>query len=165
MTYAIAPTLPGGLNIDKSTGVISGKPDVASPQTHYVVTASDGATQVSATVILAVVPTLAPSPQSRDVTVDTAISPTQVLTASGFTQPVTYTVVPALPAGVSMDPSSGVISGKTAHALAATDYVITATDGVFQATTTFSLRVSPTLTPETQPLKGTVNAALVPRAP
>jgi hypothetical protein len=40
-TWSINPELPAGLNFDTSTGIISGAPEVESPETIYTVTASN----------------------------------------------------------------------------------------------------------------------------
>lgn len=63
--------------------------------------------------------------------------------ASGFDLPVSYSVTPSLPAGMSLDAATGVVSGTPASAQATTPYTVTAAsaDGN-SATTTWSLRVS-----------------------
>lgn len=54
VTWAINPALPAGLAFDTASGTISGTPTAASPQTNYVVTASnsggDGSTTLTITV-------------------------------------------------------------------------------------------------------------------
>lgn len=63
--------------------------------------------------------------------------------ASGFDLPVSYSVAPALPAGMSLDAATGVVSGTPAGAQATTPYTVTAASGDGNsATTTWSLRVS-----------------------
>jgi hypothetical protein len=42
-TYSVSPTLPAGLRLDTSTGIISGTPIAVSPAVAYVVTAANAA--------------------------------------------------------------------------------------------------------------------------
>jgi Ca2+-binding RTX toxin-like protein len=49
-SFAVAPALPPGLGIDSGTGVISGTPTAASPDTAYTVTMTDLAGAATATV-------------------------------------------------------------------------------------------------------------------
>jgi hypothetical protein len=55
LSYAVVPPLPAGLNLDTTTGVISGTPSVVAAQRNYTVTASNSeghaTTAVSITVI------------------------------------------------------------------------------------------------------------------
>ena len=56
-----------------------------------------------------------------------AITATRAYTATGFTGAVSYVASPALPAGLTLNPTTGVISGAPAAVQAATAYTITAT--------------------------------------
>ncbi len=58
---------------------------------------------------------------------------------------------PDAPLGRLSGQETGVFSGTPEVASLKTDYVITATDGVFTASATISLTVTPTVTPESQP--------------
>ena len=60
-----------------------------------------------------------------------------MLTASGFDLPVTYAATPALPAGLTLDPATGTVSGTPSLESPATAYTITASssDGAAAATT------------------------------
>ena len=75
-------------------------------------------------------------------TVGTAVSVSAPTTEDGET-PITYAISPALPAGVTLDPSTGGISGTPTATDDATDYTLTATDdNGIEATTTFSAFVA-----------------------
>jgi len=53
-SYSVAPTLPSGLALNASTGVVSGTATVVSPTTTYTVTASNPAGSVTASLVLSV---------------------------------------------------------------------------------------------------------------
>ncbi len=77
-----------------------------------------------------------------------------------------YSVSPALPAGLSLDPTSGVISGTPLAASPATTYVITASNTGGAATVGVSLLVlvPPSVT-YASPVTGSMGAALMPLVP
>lgn len=94
-----------------------------------------------------------PSPPAPTVTAPSALSYTSPATATlgtAFTAsptvtgaPTTWSVSPALPAGLSLDPTSGVISG-TATSLADTaTYTVTAGNSAGNTTFALSLKVAP----------------------
>ena len=75
-------------------------------------------------------------------TVGTAVSVSAPATEDGAT-PITYAISPALVAGVTLDTSTGGISGTPTATADATDYTLTATDdNGIEATTTFSASVA-----------------------
>ena len=87
-------------------------------------------------------PSLSPSTQTVSGTVGTAITATTAYTATDFTGSVTYSVSPSLPSGLSLDTSTGVISGTPTAAQSATSYTVTgagATAG--SATATVSIEI------------------------
>ena len=126
VTFAVDPALPGGLTVDSGTGQIRGTmPQTASIAQAYRVTATDasGATG-SATVWLTVRGALSPATATVAGVVGTAITPTTAFTSTGFgpSPGLTYSVVGsnALPQGLSLNPSTGVVSGTPAAVTAAT---------------------------------------------
>ena len=129
-TYSISPSLPSGLSLNTSTGAISGTPIGASASTSYTVSVTDGSSTSTATFSLGVNAALSssagtvPSGVYKDVAV-TAFTP---VSFSGGTSPVTYSVSPSLPAGLSLNTSTGVISGTATGTAASTTYTVTATD-------------------------------------
>lgn len=142
--YSVAPTLPAGLSLNASTGAISGTPATVSPQASYTVTASNGTNSTTATVQITVNPA-APSnlsyPQtSITATVDAPIqtdTPTVTGTVTG------YSVAPTLPAGLSLNSSTGAISGTPTFATAKASYTVTASNASGSTATTLQITVNP----------------------
>lgn len=160
LVYTVAPALPAGLSLDAATGVISGTSSIAIPVTAFLVTASDGVSAVvTATVNLAIKPTLSPASQSLTGYVGLPfISPGFV--PGGF-NPTTFTIIPLLGAGFAINPATGIISGTPTAIQALTRYTVTATDGVNTASATLSLSVAmPSISPASQSVTGTVGSAI-----
>jgi putative Ig domain-containing protein len=122
--YSISPQLPLGLTIDADSGVISGTPTAVTPPTSYTVTDDNsGAGEANATVVLEVDegPFFYSSPAVVEVGSSmTPLRPRNPPAASS------YSVAPALPAGLSIDPATGVISGTPTSPQPAAYYEISA---------------------------------------
>ena len=54
-SYTVSPTLPAGLSLNASTGVISGTPTSVAPQTTYTVVAANSGGSTSVRIQIAVV--------------------------------------------------------------------------------------------------------------
>ncbi len=121
-TYSVsAGSLPAGLTLNATTGVISGTP-AAGGSYGFTVTASNpisGSGSRPYTVYIASNSLALSPPTLPNGMLGTAYS--QTVTASGGTAPYTYSVTSgALPAGLSLNPSTGVISGTPTASGAAT---------------------------------------------
>ena len=112
-TWSFTGTLPADLNLNPSTGVISGTPSAAgtfnfTPQVTDGLSLSD--TQALSITINAV-------PSSLTITTDRLLEGRRnrpyadTLEASEGTIPYTWSVDPDLPDGLGLDPATGVISG------------------------------------------------------
>ena len=161
--FVISPTLPAGLSINTSTGVVSGTPSAASVAANYTVTVSDGSTSATATITIAVSGTATLSPGTQTVTgrVGAAITATTAFTSTGLGTRY-FSIAPALPPGLVFSSSTGVLSGAATAARGATTYVVTAADGTNYAVATMRLTISavPLMTPASQAVSGVVGTAI-----
>lgn len=155
VTYALTGggSLPTGLSFSTSTGVISGTPDTVKGKTRYTITATDSdQTPMSArfTVDIEVIDPMAfasASLSDQTLTVNTQMTALNPPTLRNAVGTVAYAVSPNLPAGLSIDPGTGAISGTPSAAATPNTYTATATDsraGTAQtATYTVSIKVNP----------------------
>ncbi|GAA2145327.1 hypothetical protein GCM10009760_33840 [Kitasatospora kazusensis] len=147
-TLAYSATgLPAGLSIDPATGLISGTPTTAGTGS-VTVTATDstgptGSTSFSWTVNPAAGNTVTvTNPGSQTGTVGTAASLQIGASDSAAGQTLSYSAT-GLPAGLSINPASGLISG-TPSAAATGTVSVTATDTTgASGSTSFSWTVNP----------------------
>jgi len=145
VSYAVSPALPAGLSLSNSSGVISGTPTASTATANYVVTATNtgGSTtaSLSITVIdIAVPPSgLAYSTNPAIYAKGSAIAANTPSSSGGAV--VSYAVNPALPAGLSMSPETGIITGTPTAITATADYVVTATNPGGSTTASLSITV------------------------
>jgi DNA-binding beta-propeller fold protein YncE len=144
LTYSVSPTLPAGLSFS-SAGLLTGTPTAVSAATTYTVTVTD-ANGATATATFSLTVNIAVSASTivatTSLTQSHAASAFTPVTGSGGTAPLTYSVSPTLPAGLSFS-SAGVLSGTPTASSAATTYTVTVTDANgATATATFSLTVN-----------------------
>jgi hypothetical protein len=149
LSYSVLPALPSGLSMVPSTGLISGTPTVRSAATTYTVTVTDanGAT-ATATFSLAVdSPVAAATAVATTALTENHANPFTPVTGTGGTAPLSYSVSPGLPSGLSMVASTGTISGTPTAPAAAANYTVTITDAnSATATASFSLTVDSAVT-------------------
>nr|WP_198387396.1 Ig domain-containing protein [Burkholderia ubonensis] len=148
--FSVAPTLPAGLTLDSITGVINGTPSNPTPSAKYTVTGSNSAGSISATITIAIEDQLLPpvnfqySNASPTYSAGVAIEPNRP-TWSGGT-PEIFSISPTLPAGLSIDIRTGVISGTPTNVQTTTGYTVFASNAAGSASTNISIAVdySPT---------------------
>jgi hypothetical protein len=149
-TFGETGTLPSGVTLNATTGVLSGTPAAGSGGTYPItITATNGtapdATQ-SFTLTVDEAPTIT-SGSSATFTVGSAS--TFSVTATGFPAP-TFSETGPLPSGVTLDTTTGVLSGTPAPGSGGTyPITVSATNGIgSDATQSFTLTVdeAPTIT-------------------
>jgi hypothetical protein len=124
--YSVSPALPAGLSLDPSTGVISGTPLTAAPKGTYTITASNEAgTATTALNLVVLVPPTALTYPPVTGTVGAALTQA-VPTLSGDAD--AFAVFPPLPAGLMLDPATGIVSGTPTSARLPLTYVLTASN-------------------------------------
>eukprot|EP00811_Abedinium_folium_P036388 NODE_90_length_3745_cov_5.849917.p1 GENE.NODE_90_length_3745_cov_5.849917~~NODE_90_length_3745_cov_5.849917.p1 ORF type:complete len:712 (-),score=142.63 NODE_90_length_3745_cov_5.849917:536-2671(-) len=126
--WVVEPLLPAGLMLDGATGRIDGAPTETAVEMNYTVTASNKAGGTSTVLTFSVI---APPPEGlayscheeytrgADVELEPMID--SCVCAA-------YTIVPELPAGLTIDRKTGVISGSATEESKATTYTVTATN-------------------------------------
>jgi hypothetical protein len=139
--YSVSPALPAGLTLNPATGQISGTPSVVAPATIHTITAanSSGSTSFSLSLTVRVAPPTNLSYRSP-VTYPVG-APITPLNPSVLSTVASYTVSPALPAGLALDPATGRITGTPSAAATAAAYVVTASNSSGSANFSLSLQV------------------------
>lgn len=152
--YSISPRLPAGLNLDDCTGVISGTPTEITPIRNYTITATNSAGNFSETIAIStnnlVAPTALIYNDGGNCSFDGA--PENELIFTLFSNQseapcyvgssASFSISPALPAGLSLNSLTGEISGLAISTDdSVTNYTITATNILGSISTTISLTV------------------------
>ena len=154
LTYSLTPALPTGLSFTAATRTISGTPTAATAEATHTLTATDtdGDTDTLAFAMAVEVdaaPAFATNASIADQiwVVGRAIADLTPPAASGGNGALTYSLTPALPAGLTFDPATRTISGTPTAAAAPATYTLAVTDadsntaGGDSASLTFSTEV------------------------
>ena len=137
-----AGSLPAGLTLNTSTGVISGTPTTVATTT-FTVQATNAAGSVTKQLSIKVAAAAATKPAITTATLADAtvkIAYSQTLAATGTT-PITWKVsAGSLPAGLTLNASTGVISG-TPTATGSSTFTVEVTNSAGSVTKQFTLKV------------------------
>lgn len=165
-TYALVGTWPAGVTVDGFTGVVSGTPTNSGSFTGLSIRATDSLgvqaqlSTFSITVAAAMVVTGSPTPPT--IATKNWAFPGFTASATGGTGAKTYSLVGTWPNGVTVNPSSGVVSGTPTNAGIKANLSIRATDslGATSDMTPFTVDVANALnisgTPVTTATQGVV---------
>jgi len=147
--FSVLPPLPSGLGLDLLTGQIVGTPGAASQQSDYAITASNAGGSTSFTVTVGV---QASSPVTLDyagtgavsAAVGTSVALALPAGAAAIGSGTGFGVSPALPAGLVLNPASGLVSGSPTAALVppAQTFTLTVTTPQGSADASFLLVVT-----------------------
>jgi outer membrane protein OmpA-like peptidoglycan-associated protein len=148
-TWSISPALPASLIFDTSNGTISGTANAVMVSTNYTIVGTNNGGTDNAVITITVIPSpIDPPDISYPISTATyyprlpitTLNPTNI---GGVIR--TWDVSPELPAGLSFDTSTGVVSGIPTELVATTDYVFLASNsgGSSGFTITFSVQELP----------------------
>jgi hypothetical protein len=107
-SYSIVGVLPAGLTLNTSTGAVTGTPSTSGSFTVKVTDATGNSSTSCMITINAALSVTCAAVTTGEVNVPFNSGP---MTVSGGTAPYTYSVVGALPAGLSLNTSNGAITG------------------------------------------------------
>ena len=139
-SYGVAPALPAGLALDTTSGAISGTPTAVVAAGDYTITAGNSTGSTTAVLSITVrdrAPAVSYSPTN---TFTTGVPVTLTPTSTGGTA-TQWATTPALPAGLSIDPITGVIQGTPTAVSAAATYQVVAQNSGGQITAGLSIAV------------------------
>ena len=111
-SYSVSPALPAGLSLDPGTGIISGTPTAPAAFATYTVTASNSCGSSSIGLDITVTTPITSVSYSTNPAIycaNVAIAPNNPTPAGGTAN--SYSVAPALPAGLTLNLVTGVITG------------------------------------------------------
>ncbi|OUU23068.1 MAG: hypothetical protein CBC13_06580 [Planctomycetia bacterium TMED53] len=140
-SWTISPPLPLGITLDSETGVISGTPQQVYPEAPHMILASNEKGTVAVTVVINVLSSapcdLTYGDQSLTIYSGLPIEPLIPLYGCGSVDQ--WSVVPDLPAGLSFDSVSGIISGTPTELSGQNTFLISAANPF--GSTSFALEI------------------------
>lgn len=153
-TYEVVGTLPAGLELNSTTGVVSGRPTV-SGSFSIKITDAKGNVANGCVITIKEGPSLVCTAAGSSGQVGTPFS-SPAPTVTGGTQPYTFKIAGTLPGGLTLNTSTGVVSGTPSSA------------GTFSVAVTDALGVAAVascpiaiIAPEPGPRVGTGDAATI----
>jgi gliding motility-associated-like protein len=167
--YTISPSLPGGLVLNPVTGAISGTPSLALATTTYTITGTNSGGSTSTTISIRITDTAPTSLEySTPIVLFKGVLITPLTPSNSGGAIVSYAISPSLPAGLTLNTTTGAITGRPTVPSANTDYAITGTNTGGTVSKTISILVNdnePTDLSYTTPNIFGVGVAITPLTP
>ena len=171
-SYAISPAAPKGLTFSTSTGLLSGKPEVVAASSVYSITGTNTAGSLTKFFTLTVTAPTAvgiyPTCQKVVGTVGVALAATTTYSDIGISNEYNFSISPALPAGLTINESTGVITGTPTKETSQTDAVFTVrmdeedTEWTSFVTITMTISPAPAATTTTTTVAPTTTTTVAP---
>jgi hypothetical protein len=124
-SYSISPALPAGATFNTLNGTMYLIPTAASASASFVITVTDSLMRTATATVTYSVSAVTLSYTQQNAKKGIAYTNTPTQSNGTWSTNKTYTVKPALPAGLSLNSSTGVISGTPTAIQSATTYTIT----------------------------------------
>jgi hypothetical protein len=165
-SWSVSPALPRGLSLNAQSGAITGTPTRTTSAATYRVTATNSAGSSFTDLTLAVVesiPSISFNITTFSFVKNSAIS---IISPLNTGSPATsWTISPALSAGLSFNSLTGQISGTPSASVSATTYTVTGTNTAGSASATVQIAVvdnllAPSITYATSSASLTVGTAM-----
>jgi hypothetical protein len=139
--FSILEKLPLGISLNVKTGRLSGTAKTAQVAKTYTLAGTNESASYSRKFKIEVIaaPSFTLAVASEQIAINSSIALFGLTPTGGTT--VTYSVSPQLPAGVSLDSQTGLVSGTPVAPQPLTAYTITATNITGQESHTYSLQV------------------------
>lgn len=142
--FSVTPALPAGLSLDPNSGSITGTPESEAPRRSFRVTAEDSGTEVgAATIFIAITDPVPPTALSYATNPAVYVALVSIVpnrpTVTGIV--TQFSVSPALPEGLRLNRTSGVISGTPRQSAARQTYQVTASNPFGSVSTDLVLEV------------------------
>jgi len=169
-SYSISPAAPKGLTFSTATGLLSGKPEVVAASSVYSITGTNSVGSLTKFFTLTVTaPTAAgiyPTCQKVSGTVGVVLTPTTKYSDIGLNNEYNFSISPALPAGLTINELTGVISGTPTKETSMTDMVFTVRmdeeDTDWTSFVTITMTISPAAVVTTTTVAPTTTTTVAP---